>query len=171
MEVASTSVPGALLIWRGLHRVSTDLPHFVDVCDKSQYRILSLAKGYRVRERSRCKRRDHPDRRSRTSVCRCLRVRADPTLHLIDRSVSALLVHRFGVTFNIFGRDLPTILDQVLRDHDRAPSLTDDQERAREAAWTRRLTAVGRTVDKKHGTGVTCGARDSGEGGGDSGGE
>ena len=121
MKVASTSVPGALVIWRGLHRVcSTDLPHFVDVCDKSQYRILSLAKGYRVREQSRCKRRDRPDRRSRTSVCRRLRVRADPTLHLIDRSVSALLVHRFGVTLNIFGRELPTILGHVLRDHDRA---------------------------------------------------
>ena len=65
-SLASTSVPGALVIWCGLHTVCST----VDVCDKSQYSIISLPKGYHVRERSHCKKRsEHPDRHSqRTSV-------------------------------------------------------------------------------------------------------
>jgi len=97
-------------------------------------------KGYRVRQRSHCQRREHPDRRSqRTSVANRQHVKAaEPRpafpLHLVGQPVSAPLSHRL-VPPDIFGRDLPTVLDQVLRDRARVlPVAHGRSERAREAA-------------------------------------
>ena len=128
------------MIWRGLRIVRpTEFPRFVEVCDKSQGSTISLPKGYRVRQRGHCHRREHADRRSqRTRVANRQHVKALPrpafTLHLIGQPVTAPLGHRL-VMPDIFGRDLPTVLDQVLRDRARVlPCAHGRSERAREAA-------------------------------------
>jgi len=128
------------VIWCGLRIVcSAELPRFVEVCDESQSSTISLSNGYGVRQRSHCQRREHPDRRSqRASVTNRQHVKAVPrpafTLHLGCQPISAPLGHRL-VTPNIFGRNLPAILDQVFRDRARVlPFAHRRSERAREAA-------------------------------------
>lgn len=103
-----------------LHLHSRSPPRcFVEVCDGSQGKTIFLPKGYRVR-RSHCQNREHPDPRSqRTGVAN--RPSPDPPLRVTpsaNQSPPHLAIAL--VTPNIFGRDLLTILDHVLRDRARA---------------------------------------------------
>ena len=127
------------MIWCRLRIVCpAKLPRFVEVCDKSQGSTITLPKVIASSNGSHCHRRRHPDRRGqRTSVANRQHVEAVPvpafTLHLVGQPVSAPLGHR-PVAPDIFGRHLPPIPYQVLRDRARVlPLARRRSERALEA--------------------------------------